>query len=176
MTGMRCARVALVAVVVGVGSTAADAHVTIRPNEAAAGSYVEAALNVPHGCDGSATVAVRVKIPNGVMSVKPQMKPGWSVEIKKRKLDAPVAGLHGKTITEVVDEVSWRGGPLPDHLYDSFGLQMKTPDGAGQTLYFPVVQECEQGVNRWIEIPAAGQSADKLHEPAPVLRLKPKAP
>ena len=23
-------------------------------------------------------------------------------------------------------------------------------------LYFPVVQECEQGVSRWIEIPAQG--------------------
>ena len=152
------------------------AHVTTLPNEAVADSYFQTAFNVSHGCDGSATVAVRVKVPDGVMSAKPQMKPGWTVEIKTRKLDAPLPGLHGKTISEVVDEVSWRGGPLPDNLYDTFGLLMKLPDRPGQTLYFPVVQECERGVHRWIEIPAAGQKRDDLREPAPVVRLKPKAP
>jgi uncharacterized protein YcnI len=53
---------------------------------------------------------------------------------------------------------------------------MKLPDSAGKTLYFPVVQECEKGVHRWIEIPADGKTADALKEPAPGLRLKPKAP
>jgi uncharacterized protein YcnI len=154
----------------------ASAHVTARPDEATAGAYFQVAFNVGHGCDGSATTAIRVKIPEGVLAVKPQMKPGWTVEIKQRTLTAPQPGLHGKTFTETVDEVSWRGGPLPDSLYDTFGLNLKLPDTPGQTLYFPVVQECEKGVNRWIEIPEPGQSADKLHEPAPGVRLKPKAP
>jgi uncharacterized protein YcnI len=70
--------------------------------------------------------------------------------------------------------VAWRGGPLPDDLYDTFGLLMKLPDAPGKALYFPVVQECEKGVHRWIEIPAAGQNRDDLHEPAPQVRLKPK--
>ena len=42
------------------------------------------------------------------------------------------------------------------------------------TLYFPVVQECEQGVSRWIEIPA---EADHPHEkkwPAPGVKLLPR--
>ncbi|WP_022723215.1 YcnI family protein [Rhodopseudomonas sp. B29] len=155
--------------------TPAAAHVTIQPKEAVAGNYFQAAFNVPHGCDGSSTVAIRVKIPAGVISVKPQMKPGWTVDIKMRKLEGDLPKLHGKTITETVDEVAWRGGPLPDNLYDSFGLIMKLPDNA-QTLYFPVVQECEKGVSRWIEIPAAGQKSETLHEPAPALRLTPKAP
>ena len=40
------------------------------------------------------------------------------------------------------------------------------------TLYFPVVQECEQGVSRWIEIPPDG--ATHSHEgkwPAPGVKL-----
>jgi uncharacterized protein YcnI len=40
------------------------------------------------------------------------------------------------------------------------------------TLYFPVVQECEQGVSRWIEIPPDG--AVQSHEgkwPAPGVKL-----
>ncbi|PZA12097.1 hypothetical protein DNX69_08725 [Rhodopseudomonas palustris] len=165
---------AVVAAALGVGP--ALAHVTLQPNKAPAGNYFQAALSVPHGCDGSATLAVRVKIPDGVLSVKPQMKPGWTVDIKTRKIEGEQPKLHGKIITETVDEVSWRGGPLPDNLYDTFGLVMKLPDAAGKTLYFPVVQECEKGVHRWIEIPAAGQKHDALREPAPALRLEPKAP
>lgn len=158
------------------GAVAASAHVTVQPSEAVAGAYFQTAFTVAHGCEGSPTIAVRIKLPDGVLSVKPQMKPGWTVEIKTRKLEGPLPSMHGKTITETVDEVSWRGGALPDNLYDTFGLQMKLPDTPGKPLYFPVVQECEKGVHRWIEIPAAGQNHDALREPAPVVRLKPKAP
>ncbi len=159
-----------------VSAAPALAHVSLQPSEAVAGNYFQTSLSVPHGCDGAATVAVRVKIPDGVLSVKPQLKPGWAVEIKTRKIEGEQPKLHGKAITETVDEVAWRGGPLPDNLYDTFGLVMKLPDAAGKTLYFPVVQECEKGVHRWIELPAAGRAADALKEPAPGLRLKPKAP
>ena len=43
-------------------------------------------------------------------------------------------------------------------------------------LYFPVVQECEQGVSRWIDIPAdgAGHSHDGK-SPAPGVKLSAKA-
>ncbi|UZE49035.1 YcnI family protein [Rhodopseudomonas sp. P2A-2r] len=176
MLTMRTAAAAAAATALISLAAPAVAHVTARPDEATAGAYFQTAFNVGHGCDGSATVAVRVKMPEGVLSVKPQMKPGWTVEIKKRTLAAPQPSLHGKTITETVDEISWRGGPLPDSMYDTFGVNMKLPDTPGQTLYFPVVQECEKGANRWIEIPAAGEGAEKLHEPAPGVRLKPKAP
>ena len=164
--------IAAIALALGTGSV--SAHVTIQPNEAVAGGYSQMTFNVPHGCDGSATVTLRVKVPEVVLSVKPQMKAGWTVEIKKRQLDAPRTVAHGKTISETVDEVSWRGGPLPDSLYDTFGLMMKLPDAPGN-LYFPVVQECENGVHRWIEIPSGEQKGEELREPAPVVRLKPKS-
>jgi uncharacterized protein YcnI len=41
----------------------------------------------------------------------------------------------------------------------------------GQMLFFPVVQQCEQGEHRWIEIPAADKPAN---EPAPGVMLIPK--
>jgi uncharacterized protein YcnI len=160
---------------VAIGAGAAHAHATIQPKEAAAGSYVQAAVTITHGCDGSPTAVVRVKLPEGIVSAKPQMKPGWNVEIKTRKLDQPQPGLHGKTISEVVDEIVWRGGPLPDNLYDTFGLLLKAPDRPGETLYFPVVQECEKGVHRWIEIPSGGPGKEEPREPAPAIRLKPKS-
>jgi uncharacterized protein YcnI len=172
---IRNARSLLAVAALVAGSAAASAHVTVQPNEATAGSYFQMAFVVPHGCDGKATVALRVKVPDGVTAVKPQMKPGWSVEIKTRKLDAPQPGAHGKSASETVDEVSWRGGPLPDNLYDTFGMMMKLPDTPDGNLYFPVVQECDGGEHHWIEIPEAGKSRDDLREPAPLVRLKPKS-
>jgi uncharacterized protein YcnI len=166
---------AIATIAFAASGVAASAHVTVQPKEATAGDYAQVTFSVPHGCSGSSTVALRIRVPEGVMSAKPQMKPGWSVEIKKKKLAAPQPGLHGQTISEVVDEVIWRGGPLPDSLFDTFGIVVKLPDTPG-ALYFPAVQECETGVTRWIEIPAAGQSSDALHEPAPFVRLKPKTP
>jgi hypothetical protein len=37
-------------------------------------------------------------------------------------------------------------------------IKVVVPDAPGQTLYFPVIQECQQGVHRWIEIPTGQQS------------------
>jgi uncharacterized protein YcnI len=170
--GIGVAAVALAALLAGVAQ--ASAHVTVQPKEAPADSYFQLAFSVPHGCDGSSTVALRVKLPDGILSAKPQMKPGWKVEIKTKKLATPLAGPHGGTISDVVDEVAWRGGPLPDNLYDTFGMILRLPDKAGENLYFPVVQECEKGVHRWIEIPAKGQDAEKLREPAPFIHLNAK--
>jgi len=152
-------------------AASAHAHVTANPTEAPANGYVRTALRVGHGCNGSATTAVRVKIPDGVTAAKPQAKPGWAIEIKMRELDKPLDAGHGRMVGEAVDEIAWRGGPLPDAYFDEFGLSLRLPAKAGQTLYFPVVQECEQGVHRWIEIPAQGEKWDDLREPAPFIRL-----
>jgi uncharacterized protein YcnI len=147
------------------------AHVTANPAEGPADSYFRTAFRIGHGCAGRATTAVRVKIPDGVIAVRPQAKAGWAIEITMRKLAKPVEISHGRTVSETVDEIAWRGGPLPDAHFDEFGLSLRTPAKPGATLYFPIVQECEQGVHRWIEIPAVGQKWGDLKEPAPFIRL-----
>jgi periplasmic copper chaperone A len=165
----------LLSAITSLSAVPAFAHVTAHPDNGAADSFFETKFQVPHGCGGSSTVAIRIKIPADITSVKAQMKPGWNVSIKMRKLDKPITGEGGQTITETVDEVDWHGGPLSDNLYDEFGLVMKLPPGAGKTIYFPVVQECQQGANRWINVPAAGQKWNEVREPAPfvVLTLPP---
>jgi uncharacterized protein YcnI len=151
----------------------AAAHVTLEQREAPANSYYKAQLRVTHGCKGSPTVRVRVRLPDGALSVKPQPKPGWKVETTKVKLAKPIEDGHGNKITEVVGEVAWWGGSLPDDHFDEFAVMMRLPNRPGTTVYFPVVQECEQGAHRWIEIPAPGKSARDYREPAPALRLTP---
>lgn len=142
----------------------AFAHITVRPDSGDAGSYFQTAFTVPHGCgDSAATIAIRVQIPDGIYSVKPQFKPGWTVSTKNRKLNPPVKAHHGPDLTETVSEVEWRGGPLPDALFDSFGLIVKLP-GDAQTLSFPVTQECDKGSAQWTDKP------DGDH-PAPTIRV-----
>lgn len=164
---------AFIALAATLASPCCHAHIVAQPDQGKAGSYLETSLKVPHGCDGSSTVALRVAIPDGVLSIKPQMKPGWTVSIVTRAIDPPLKADHGVTIDKAVTAVEWRGGPLPDSLYDTFGLVMKLPATAGKTLYFPVVQTCENGTRDWTEIPAEGQSWHAVHSPAPQVRLVP---
>jgi uncharacterized protein YcnI len=155
-------------------ATAARAHAVLERGEAPADSFFKAVLGIPHGCDGKPTLRVRVRIPEGVLGVKPQPKPGWELAVRKEKLEAPVKDSHGATITEAVAEVTWSGS-LADAHYDEFAMQMRLPDRPGETLYFATVQECDGAAHRWIEIPRPGQSRGELKAPAPALRLLPKA-
>jgi uncharacterized protein YcnI len=170
---LRHHRLALAFVAFALAAPPVAAHVTLEQREAPAHSYYKAQLRITHGCKGSPTVRVRVRLPEGVLSVKPQPKPGWKVETTKVKLAKPIEDGHGNKITETVGEVAWSGGSLPDEHFDEFAVMMRLPDRPGTTVYFPVVQECEHGAHRWIEIPGPGKSARDYREPAPALRLTP---
>jgi uncharacterized protein YcnI len=168
---MRCSNLVIVTAILTASS--ANAHVTLENRQAAVGSYYKAVFAVPHGCAGSATVKVRVQIPEGVIAVKPMPKTGWSLETVKGKYSTSYE-LHGATITEGVKEVVWSGGKLADDNYDEFVLATFLTGSLkpNTTLYFPVVQECEQGTSRWIEIPQGDKPEGK--SPAPGVKLMPK--
>ena len=159
------------ALVLGAGT--AFAHVSLQVKEAPVGSSYRATFQVPHGCEGKPTNVVRVQIPEGVIAVKPQPKAGWTLE-KVRGAYANSYDYYGTPTSEGVKEIVWSGGNLGDDEYDEFVLRVYlTKDlKAGDTLYFPVVQECPDGAaERWIELPAEGQSADDLELPAPGVKL-----
>ncbi|MCX7304059.1 MAG: YcnI family protein [Hyphomicrobiales bacterium] len=149
------------------------AHVTLEKSEAPVGSAYKAVFRVPHGCDGSPTNVVRVQVPEGVISVKPMPKAGWTLE-KVRGPYAKSYDYYGTPTSEGVKEIVWKGGNLGDDEYDEFVLRgFLTPDlKVGAMLYFPVVQECAEGkAERWIEVPADGQTSDDLELPAPGIKL-----
>lgn len=149
----------------------AFAHVTLETKQAPSGSYYKAVLRVGHGCDGSPTRTIRVRVPDGVVAVKPMPKTGWTLSIVEGTYATPYES-HGKTITKGVTELAWSAGTLPDAWYDEFVFQAKLPEKpAGTVLYFPVVQECEKGAHRWIEIPEPGKSGHDDKEPAPSVTL-----
>jgi periplasmic copper chaperone A len=156
---------------------AASAHVTLETAAAPVGTTYKAVLRISHGCQGSATVALRVRIPDGMIAVKPMPKPSWKIDTVTGKYPKTYSYFHGSKLTEGVTEISFSGGNLPDAYYDEFVFSgfLAGDLKPGTMLYVPVVQECEKGVHRWIEIPAAGKSPSDYPEPAPALKLLPKA-
>jgi periplasmic copper chaperone A len=158
-------------------ASSASAHISLENRQATVGASYKAVFAVPHGCAGSATVKIRVQIPEGVIAVKPMPKASWSVEAIKGKY-ATEYDYHGKQFSEGVREVVWSGGKLPDDNYDEFVVSTFLTGGLkpNSTLYFPVVQECEQGVSRWIDIPDEGSAAhsNDSKSPAPGVKLMPK--
>ena len=145
----------------------AQAHVTLETTQAAAGSYYKAVLRVGHGCDGADMTRLRVRIPEGVLGVKPQPKAGWTLDLTQGKYDHPQT-QHGAPVESGVREVSWSGN-LPDAYYDEFVLRVYLSDALkpGQTVYFPVVQECGDAVSRWIDT----SGNPDVDDPAPGVKI-----
>lgn len=153
-------------------SDQATAHVTLSQKSAAPGPY-KAVFGVPHGCAGSATVAVRVSIPEGFIGVKPMPKPGWTLSTTRKPYARAYDFFHGTKLSEGVTEVAWGGGKLLDQYYDEFILIGFISDAfhPGDTAYFTVVQECENGTLNWNEIPTANADLRSLKTPAPALTI-----
>lgn len=151
----------------------AFAHVSLETGTAKSGATYKAVLRVPHGCDGAATTTVRVRLPEGVISVKPMPKAGWKIE-KSLGEYAKAYDYYGEQKTVGVQELIWSGGHLGDDEYEEFVFRAYITETykAGDVVHFPVVQECEGGATeRWIEVPAAGKVADDYEHPAPSVTI-----
>ncbi len=98
----------------------ASAHVTLETREAPVGAPYKAVLRVPHGCEGAATIALRVRVPEGVIAVKPMLKPGWKIDTVPGKYSKTYQYFHGVKLSEGVTEIAWSGGKIPDAYYDEF--------------------------------------------------------
>jgi uncharacterized protein YcnI len=139
---------AAIALTAGSGALA---HIVPDPAEAPAGSAPRIAFTVEHGCDGSPTIQLDMRIPDGMTDVTAEPPPGWAGGV-----DAGV--------------VTFTGGPLPADVEGTFAISGALPSTPDVTIYFPFVQRCEQGEIRWIDVPSDG-SGDDLDEPAPAMRL-----
>jgi uncharacterized protein YcnI len=151
----------------------ASAHVTVASNVTAAGGEAILTFSVPHGCDGSATTKISIKMPDDVVEATPTRNPFYDVEKVTKKLATPITAEDGDQITEKVDQIIYTARtPLPDGERDSFEVGLDIPEGdAGTSLVFPTVQTCEKGETAWTEIPAAGAAEDSVEHPAPAFEV-----
>lgn len=157
-------------IVVLATASIASAHVTVTPSTTAAGAYSVLTFSVGHGCDGSPTTKVAVKMPEEIIAVTPTINSGWTVDKQMQKLATPVDDGHGGEYTERVAQVVYTAKtPLPDGFRDTFELSLKLPETDGEKLVFPVIQTCEKGQTDWTQTYEDGQ--DEPESPAPFIEL-----
>lgn len=156
-------------------SSSGQTHAFVEQREAYAGYSTDIDLRISHGCKGSPTTSVRVKIPQGITNVYPQYSNRWKITTKKRKLAKPIEMEQGVVISEVIDEITWTGNTLPDDHFDSFVFRVKMPNEPGRFMYFKTIQTCKVGEHRWVEVPEKPVKwldyVRATPEPAPFVRL-----
>ena len=147
------------------------AHAVVEPQEVPANSYQKLTFRVTHGCEGSPTTAVIVRVPVSLHGAKPMPKAGWTIATEIEPLAEPYHS-HGRLIDKEVRTISWQGGNLPNAYFDEFSIQVRIPGQAGE-IAIPVTQLCEKGRLDWVETPTSQKPREALEAPAPMIRVQP---
>jgi periplasmic copper chaperone A len=147
---------------------AAEAHVTIQPNTAAAGAFTVENVRVPNERDDASTVKVDVQLPHGFVSVSYEAKAGWSAKVTKAKLAKPVQTDDGP-IDEEIRRITFTGhgtnGKIGPGQFMDFPLSVQIPGKADDKLVFKAIQTYSNGeVVRWIGAPDS-------ETPAPIVNV-----
>jgi uncharacterized protein YcnI len=100
------------AVVVGLAAPAA-ADTTVSPATAEQGSGVNLTFTVTNDSPSTAITKVTLTLPtdNPIAEVYPLSVPDWAPQLTDRKLDPPVAGIHGSLLSEATATVTWTAMP-----------------------------------------------------------------
>jgi copper(I)-binding protein/uncharacterized protein YcnI len=137
-------------------TTAVQAHVTLPPGGATAGTLYPAAFRVGHACaDATATTAIKVRVPAGFTIVEATPRPGWTLAVS-------------------TGEVAWTASSpqaaLPAKERAQFVVRGRLPAEPGP-LWFKVMQVCDKGQADWAQVPTG--DADKPDFPAARLDVLP---
>ncbi|MCU0267272.1 MAG: YcnI family protein [Acidimicrobiales bacterium] len=138
--------VALATVPAALWASAAAAHVNASGDQQPDG-VTSVTFSFSHGCAGSPTTALRIQLPDNATDAEPGAgEPGWTAEITDGVL-------------------TWSGGSIPDETKASFSAVLTLSGAAGDVVYFPTIQVCEQGQEDWIDRsddPGADQAAPRI--------------
>ncbi len=144
---------------------AAQAHVSIHPNEVPTGSYATLGIRVPNESEDAKTVKVAVQFPPGFIDVSPEFMPGWTPKVITAKLAKPVQTDDGE-VTEGVKEIVWSAEPkaaIPPGQFLDFPISTEIPGKAGEELAFKTLQYYDNGeVFRWIGGPSSEEPAPQI--------------
>jgi uncharacterized protein YcnI len=155
-------------------AAAAQAHVTVDPDQATQGGFTRIAFRVPTESDTASTTKLDVFLPTDhpVASVSTMPVPGWTVSVTTSKLATPLTDDDGNKITEAVGQITWTAAAdaaIKPGQFQEFPVSLGPLPETDQ-LVFKVLQTYSDGtVVRWIDPSTPGQ-AESQH-PAPVLKL-----
>jgi len=142
--------VGLIVITLVGGASSALAHVEPEPASVQPGEPAMVGFTPEHGCVESPIIEMRFQIPDGLDDVAAQPKSGWRIETPR-------------------DQIVFTGGSMPADATTAFGLRFTAPNAPGSDVTFKVVQVCEEGIERWIEVPTPG--APEPEFPAPVVQV-----
>ncbi len=122
----------------------AQAHVSVSPEEAPAGSYEKFTVSAPNEKE-IPTTEIRVDIPDGLTVSGVQPVPGWEYEFEE----------EGGLITAI----TWSDGEIQSREFQEFAFQAQTPEEPG-SLTVGAIQTYEDGsVVEWTGPPDAEEPA-----------------
>lgn len=148
----------------------AAAHVEVASGPAVANASQEVTFEVGHGCSGADTYAMRIEIPAGVASVRPERSDFGPFTVEKDPSGTVIAVTWQKSDADLLPE---------DLAFYKLTIRMKVPNTPFTTLYFPAHQTCKDGEGNlrttdWVGTPdmMTGSDGGTL-EKAPALAIVP---
>ncbi|PCE14823.1 hypothetical protein AUC47_01350 [Microbacterium sp. SZ1] len=137
----------------------ASAHVTVSPDELAAGDHGVLTFAFSHGCEDSPTRSLRITMPDGLASVAPTVDSDWTIDVERGD-DGLVSAVTYTAVT-----------PVPNGLRGAVSMGIGLDEDSPETLAFPVVQTCETGSTEWTQLAEDGEDPHSLDAPAPVVHV-----
>jgi uncharacterized protein YcnI len=168
---MRRIAIALAAALALLAPAAAQAHVSVHPNEVPIGSFATLDIRVPNEMESASTIKLAVQVPPGFLDISTEYMPGWTAKVLTSKLAKPVQTDDGE-VTEQVREIVWTGdgkqGTIPPGQFVNFPISTEIPGKQGEELPFKVLQYYDNGeVVRWIGGPSSAEPAPRIDVTAP---------
>lgn len=164
------ATTAATAALIGTGAAAANAHVSVSPDDTGANGFSHLTFTIPNESPTAKTAKVEVKLPTDTPFTSVSVKPleGWTAQVVTTALPKPVT-VAGATVTKAPTEVVWTADAAHEigpNQYQAFSLSVGRLPAAGTTVVLPATQTYTDGkVVSWDQKSEAGQ--EEPEHPAP---------
>ena len=145
------------------------AHITVASGVASANTTQEITFGVGHGCSGVDTSAVRIEIPAGVTSVRPERSDFGTVSVETDATGAVTAAVWQKSDAEL---------HATDIAYYKLVIRLKVPNAPFTSINFLAHQTCKAPDGTlttvdWVGLPTDPGVVAGTVEPAPTLVIVP---
>jgi uncharacterized protein YcnI len=173
-----CATVLAVGILVLGSPLAADAHVKISPNTAAAGDDIEVTFRVPNESASAGTVRVEIDLPTKTPFADASYQPvaGWTAKVVEAELAKPIVN-DGVNVTEAPVKIVYvadKGVSIKAGQFQEFPVALDLTPDTGR-VEFPTIQTYSDGtVVRWNQATTA--DGDEPDHPAPTLYINDSPP
>jgi uncharacterized protein YcnI len=132
--------------------SSASAHVIVSPTSVGVAANQTFSVSVPSEKDGMTTTALRLVMPSGLKDIMPTVHGGWSISTKKESGD-------------LVTEINWNGGTIPNGQRDDFTFRAQAPAKAGELAWKAYQTYSDGSIVSWDQKPMPGKEMDDALTP-----------